>query len=247
MKGKRTRAPKPVRRLRSVSNVALIFMLAALCAITMGGGAMYSVFTSTDSIVHYSGRTGEGEVALMINVYGGGEYVDGILEVLESRGATATFFLGGCWADDNNDRVRAIAEAGHEIGNHGYFHKDHSKLDYSGNKSEITALNALVKTICGKEIKLFAPPSGAYGKTSVQVCKELDMQLIMWSKDTIDWRDKDEDLVYGRACKDIKAGDMILMHPTAHTLKALPRILDAYEQAGLHTVSVSNIIGMPII
>ena len=236
-----------LRRLRQLSNVALVLMLTALCAVTMGGGAMYSVFTSAGNGVHYSGRGDNNEVALMVNVYGGGEYVEGMLSLLEERGATATFFLGGCWADDNNDTVKKIAAAGHEIGNHGYFHKDHSKLSYADNKTEIIALNNLVKTICGREIKLFAPPSGAYSKTTTQVCKDINMQVIMWSKDTIDWRDKDESLVISRATKDIKAGDMVLMHPTAHTLKALPQILDAYESAGLKTVSVSTIIGLTII
>ncbi|MDE5618690.1 MAG: hypothetical protein K2I79_04310, partial [Clostridia bacterium] len=97
-----------LRRLRQLSNVALVLMLTALCAVTMGGGAMYSVFTSAGNGVHYSGRGDNNEVALMVNVYGGGEYVEGMLSLLEERGATATFFLGGCWADANNDTVKKI-------------------------------------------------------------------------------------------------------------------------------------------
>ena len=66
----------------------------------------------------------------------------------------------------------------------------------------------------------------------------------MWSKDTIDWRDKDADLVFKRATKDIKGGDFILMHPTAHTLEALPRILDYYKELGIKSVTVTeNITG----
>ena len=33
---------------------------------------------------------------------------------------------------------------GHEIGNHGYFHKDHAKLNAEQNKAEITANNQFV-------------------------------------------------------------------------------------------------------
>ena len=66
-------------------------------------------------------------VSLMFNVYWGTEEVYRILDILQSREAKATFFIGGCWADDNVECLRAIYSAGHEIGNHGYFHKDHSK------------------------------------------------------------------------------------------------------------------------
>lgn len=37
----------------------------------------------------------------MFNVYQGSEYVEAILDTLSERGAKATFFVGGSWADDN--------------------------------------------------------------------------------------------------------------------------------------------------
>ena len=68
------------------------------------------------------------------------------------------------------------------------------------------------------------------------------MRVIMWSKDTIDWRDKDADLVVSRATDGVQAGDMILMHPTAHTASALGRILEYYRGHGLKAVTVSELI-----
>ena len=62
----------------------------------------------------------------------------------------------------------------------------------------------------------------------------------MWSKDTIDWRDSDIKTIVTRATKDIKSGDLILMHPKRHTLKALPLILDEIKEKGLKTLTVTN-------
>ena len=62
----------------------------------------------------------------------------------------------------------------------------------------------------------------------------------MWSKDTIDWRDKDESLVFSRATKNLKGGDLILMHPTEHTKNALKKILDYYKENGFSAVTVSE-------
>ena len=67
-------------------------------------------------------------------------------------------------------------------------------------------------------------------------------KTIMWSKDTIDWRDKDIKTIINRATKDVCGGDMILMHPKKHTLEALPKILDYYEKGGLTAVTVSECI-----
>ena len=68
------------------------------------------------------------------------------------------------------------------------------------------------------------------------------MKVVMWSKDTIDWRDKDEQLVIKRATKDVKAGDFILMHPTEHSARALPEILKAFAEKGLKAVRVSDLL-----
>ena len=94
---------------------------------------------------------------------------------------------------------------------------------------------------------LFAPPSGSFNDITLKVAADLGMQTIMWSRDTIDWRDKDSSLVFSRATNKVTAGDMILMHPTAHTLAALGEILSFYEENNLTPVKVSQIIKQEII
>ena len=64
----------------------------------------------------------------------------------------------------------------------------------------------------------------------------------MWTRDTIDWRDKDADIIFERAIKDVKAGDLILMHPTDATVTALPRILSHLKSQNLKVDVVSKVI-----
>ena len=182
-------------------------------------------------------------VSLMFNVYWGSEETEGILSVLREHGAKATFFLGGSWADDNTALVRRIAEEGHEIASHGYFHRDHASLDYDGNYKEIKQSVDFLSAASGRNVALFAPPSGAYNEDTVLAAEALGLKTVMWSRDTIDWRDKDEALCYSRATENLQAGELILMHPMAHTLAALPRILQYLEAHGLGAVTVSENIG----
>ena len=93
-------------------------------------------------------------------------------------------------------------------------------------------------------MSLFAPPSGAYSENTVDAAEQLGYKVIMWSKDTIDWRDRDQTLIYSRATKDVSGGDLVLMHPTAETSAALPSVLREYAEQGLEQVPVSvNISG----
>ena len=52
-----------------------------------------------------------------------------ILALLKRHGVTATFFIPGYSAHRYPDVVRAVAEAGHEIAHHSYFHENTVGMD----------------------------------------------------------------------------------------------------------------------
>lgn len=229
-------------RLKSVIvNVVLCLVVFTVCLVGFTGGESQSVSTDENK-VFYSAENGEG-VSLMFNVYENTSNVQKIMDILEEYSATATFFLGGCWADDNIDCVREIYERGHEIGSHGYFHKDHSVMTYQQNLDEIRPSVQLINAMLAQPIKLFAPPSGAYNSATVSAAESLTLKTIMWSRDTIDWRDSDVNLIISRATKNLSKGEFILMHPKDVTVKALPNILEYIKDNNLKTVTVSKNLG----
>ena len=187
-----------------------------------------------------SGDRNSNKVALMFNCYENAQGVIEIAKTLQKYGFCATFFMGGCFADDNVELLKFLAENGHEIGNHGYFHKEHGKLSYQANLLEIEYCHNIVKAHTGIEMNLFAPPSGDYSKTTIEVCEKIGYKVILWSLDTIDWRDKSEKIVYNRATQKIKGGDFVLMHPKQHTINVLDEILNFYLQNGLVVTTVSQ-------
>ena len=227
--------------MTSVILFSLVTGLFAVCFIPHEEVVVISLGKSYSPV--YNGDRSNSEVALMFNVYEGAEIVEEICEVLKENGAKATFFVGGCWAEDNADTLLKILSYGNEIGSHGYFHKDHSKLDEKGNREEMVATADLIRRLTGEEIKLFAPPSGAYSDKTLLVAEELGYKTILWSKDTVDWRDKNAKTVYNRATKNMAGGDFVLMHPKEHTLAALGDILKYYKAMGLKAVTVSECLG----
>ena len=176
----------------------------------------------------------------MINVYWGTEYLDKMLTTLNKHDVQTTFFVGGIWAQKENGMLNRIKEDGHEIANHGYFHKDHDKISAERNREEISMAEQVIEKTCGVKTKLFMPPSGAFNQTTLKVAGELGYKTIMWSKDTIDWRDKNPTLIYNRATQNIAGGDLILMHPTKATSQALDRIVQYVLSQNLKIVPVSE-------
>lgn len=228
------------RFVAAITNCILIVIIAVVSTVCF--------LPKTESVVgvkdevYYKGASADG-VSLMFNVYWGTKEVYAILDVLDEYEAKATFFIGGSWADDNVDCVREIFKRGHEIASHGYFHKDHSRMSVEANLEEIRPSVKLLNMICNTEITLFAPPSGAFGEATLNACASLDLRVIMWSRDTIDWRDKDTKLIYSRATKNLTKGEFVLMHPTDSTVAALPEILTYIRDNGLSAVTVSHNLG----
>ena len=91
---------------------------------------------------------------------------------------------------------------------------------------------------------MFAPPSGSVNTSVVKTAMELGYKTIMWTHDTIDWRDKDEGLIFNRATKNITGGDLILMHPTLHTKNCLEKIIKTLKNNGLELTTVSNVLAI---
>ncbi len=231
-------------RVALVTNIclaAVILVVGAVCFFPLG----VSTAGKLSDRVYYSGNTDSRYVSLMFNVYWGTEYIPSVLDTLDEYGVKATFFIGGSWADDNAGTLREILARGHELGNHGYFHRDQDKLSYAKNEEEIRLCGELVEMLCGVKPVLFAPPSGAYSENTVNAAEALGYKVILWSKDTIDWRDHDQTLIYRRATENTGGGDLILAHPTAETAAALPSVLERYAELGLEQVPVSvNISGL---
>ena len=227
---------------RYIACAVLMIVVGALTVYSVGDRPTVSLLGGESYSPYYHGDRSIARVAIMINVYENAEIVSKMIDLLKENDAKATFFVGGCWADDNTETVKKIVDNEMEIANHGYFHKDCKKLTDAELEREITTCHTLVKNLCGADMKLFAPPSGSFNVSTLKVTEKLGYKSIMWSKDTIDWRDSDVETIVSRATEKFENGDMILMHPKPHSLTALKTIIRFYKEKNVETATVSEII-----
>ena len=90
---------------------------------------------------------------------------------------------------------------------------------------------------------LFSPPGGSYNNHTTKAATSLGYKTIMWTRDTIDWRDKNSQLIFNRATTNMCGGDLILAHPTECTAMALQGIIDHAKATGLKLTTVSETLG----
>src|SRR5690554_2619855 len=114
----------------------IIFMTIALLYMFTVDSQIATVLSPSFGPI-YQGNKNKPNVSLMFNVYWGTEYINDILNVLDKENVRTTFFIGGMWAKMNPEVLKEIHKRGHELGNHGYMHKMHSRLDREANIYEI--------------------------------------------------------------------------------------------------------------
>lgn len=246
------RALNGVRRLKqhkrraSSLSVAMAFTAAAfICGAALVSGAVPApVNTQAAAEPLRTGDRDSGKIAIQCNVAWGEEYLPEMLAVLEEKGVTITFNILGQWAEVRPESLQLIASAGHELGNHGYHHKNYSELSAEEVKEEITTSADLIEELTGVRPAIFAPPSGDYDEECVRAAQELGNTVVLWSVDTIDWRRDGAQAILDRVFRDPQAGDMILMHPVKETAEVLGEIIDGLRERGLEPCRVSDVVNI---
>lgn len=196
-------------------------------------------------------KTDQLVMALTINVDWGEEYIPAILEALDKGKARATFFVTGRWAKKNPELLKVIISKGHQIENHGYSHPHPDQLSVGANQEEIKKTESIIEGISGRKTRFYAPPYGEKGVSGLRAADELGYQTILWTLDTVDWRaDSTPEIIAKRilnpairfGIKPNKPGAIVLMHPKANTVKALPVILDQLAKEGYSLQSLDELI-----
>ncbi|MDR3587187.1 MAG: polysaccharide deacetylase family protein [Desulfosporosinus sp.] len=196
-------------------------------------------------------KTDQKVMALTINVDWGEEYIPAILDVLDKGKARVTFFVTGRWAKKNPDLLKMMADRGHQIENHGYSHPHPDQLSVGANQEEIKKTESIIEGIIGRKTHFYAPPYGEKGISGLRAADQLGYQTILWTLDTVDWRvDSSPEIIAQRilnpairfGIKPNKVGALVLMHPKANTLKALPVIIDQLAREGFLFLTLDGLI-----
>lgn len=191
----------------------------------------------------YCTEQSEKKIAISFDAAWGNEDTQQLLDILAKYKAKATFFLVGDWVEKYPESVKAIADAGQEIGNHSSTHPDLANLSRDQIIEQVTACNEKVKAVTGKSPTLLRPPYGSYNNTVIEAMNSLGMHTIQWDVDSLDWKGISAEKIYNRVVPKVQPGSIVLFHNAAkHTPEALPSILETLLGEGYQFVTVSELI-----
>jgi peptidoglycan/xylan/chitin deacetylase (PgdA/CDA1 family) len=128
-----------------------------------------------------------------------------LLDILARHGVKATLFLVGRFAEKEPALARAVADAGHLIGNHSWTHPNLSLTAAHRIREELMRTRDTLEQITGKPIRYFRPPFGARRPCVLRIARELGMTTVMWNAMTSDWEERSPDRIAERLIIKIDA------------------------------------------
>ncbi len=187
----------------------------------------------------------KGYVALTFDDGPSGSNTEALLEMLERQEVKATFFLCGYRMDSYPDFVKALSQAGHELGVHGDSHACFDSMNQETLKKEVEKTAKQIEALSGAAPKLQRPPCGSWNEAVRSQAREAGETIILWSVDSLDWQGGSPEKMAQRVCKGAENGSIILMHDMYRgSIQAAEEIIVRLRDRGYAFVTVSELAAL---
>lgn len=226
--------------------------LVGLCSLVFFAGAYINNQKSVEagnifygnSMPVCSVQTEKKQAALTFDTVGDAD-VRNILDILSKDQIRAAFFVTGEWAENHPEEIRAIADAGHDIGSYGMNYIDMGKLTKTEINEELTQAHEAVQELTGVEMNLCRAPYGDCSGNLLETAQLNHYLTVQWDVDSGDWKDYGQDAVIANVTQsgNLKNGSVIRMHSGAkYTAQSLDAVIRGLQEMGYELVPVSQLV-----
>jgi peptidoglycan/xylan/chitin deacetylase (PgdA/CDA1 family) len=218
--------------------------------VTIAGGLLPKSTLLGPNLRRSTTASAEGGVVLTFDDGPDPDVTPLVLDLLDARRAKATFFCIGAHAAAHRELAAEIARRGHRLENHSYSHRNafffHSP---STLDSEIGRCQDELARASGRPPEYFRAPAGIRSPLLDAALVRAGLRLTSWTRRGFDTASTNPAAVVTRLTRNLRAGDVILLHDGVHgrrpknaplVLAALPRVLDAIEGAGLQAMPLAD-------
>ena len=209
-------------------------MLALVCLIfwAVNSPAIVGASATQRQLPVYSVQRSDKLLAISFDAAWGNEDTQQLIDILNDHGINTTFFVVGDWVEKYPESVKALADAGNEVMSHSSHHDHFSKLSREQIQADLKACNDRIAAITGVSPCLFRCPYGEYDDHVILAVREMGMEPIQWSVDSLDWKGLSAQEITRRVLDSVSPGSIVLFHNAAeHTPEALPDILDSLQSS----------------
>ena len=179
-------------------------------------------------------------VALTFDDGPSGRHTKLLLDGLEQRSVKATFLLCGYRMKEFPELTQRIFSEGHEIGFHGYSHGDMTEMSRRIIAAELFDCTQLLPEDC--DPVFLRPPGGCCSDGVRQVAQARNLANLSWSEDPRDWATTDTIAIERTVMKNIRDGDIVLLHDmSASSVQAALDIIASLQKEGFRFVTASEL------
>ena len=174
-----------------------------------------------------------------------------LLEVLAKEDVHATFFLVGRYVQQQPAVVREIAKAGHVVGNHTFTHPLLTFKSAAEIRQQLSDCRSAIEDAVGASSNLFRPPFGGRRPAVLRIARELGLETVMWNVTGFDWNAPPSTVIEQKVAKQIRGGDVILLHDGGHkemgadrsqTVLATDRLITRHRSEGYEFVTIPQMM-----
>lgn len=177
----------------------------------------------------------------------------GVSDYLVANRIPFTIFMGGRFARDNQEDVRALGELPFvEIENHSWSHRsDMRRLSSWRVVEEVIFAEAQIALGSGRDTRYFRFPGGKSDARTIELVEWLGYKIVHWR-----WPEGDPDRhvtaagMLRETLARVKPGDILIFHINGngvHTAEAMPQIVDALAKRGYRFVLLEDYLDPPAI
>ncbi len=175
-----------------------------------------------------------------------------LLEVLAKHHVRATFFLIGRYVRQRPEIAREIVKSGHVVGNHTFTHPLLTFKSTAEVRQELSDCRSALEDAIGEYSNLFRPPFGGRRPAVLSVAREIGLEPVMWNVTGYDWNAPPFAAIEQKVAKQIRGGDVILLHDGGHqqmgadrsnTVVATDHLISRYRSAGYAFVTIPQMLG----
>lgn len=170
-----------------------------------------------------------------------------VLDLLDAAGARATFFCVGEDVQRHPALARAIVARGHAVENHTQRHPNaFGFFGPGGYRAELAAAQTTLEQVVGQRPTFFRAPFGIRNPFLDPAVQSLDLHYVSWTRRGLDTIDHDVARVHRRLVQSLAAGDILVLHDGAKSMRraqptvlaVLPRVLDSIRERNLVSVTL---------
>ena len=163
-----------------------------------------------------------------------------LLDGLKKRGIHATFFLMGENIPGKEELVLRMKTEGHLIANHGYRHVQMTHEGEDAVAESVEKAQEMIEAITGEKPEFLRPP---YGDWNEKLAERCDLTTVFWNVDSLDWKLRNVEKIVRRVKKQVKNGDIILMHDIfPESVEASLELADQLSAEGYAFVTVDELL-----